>query len=103
MEELAPDRSMDTTPLFQVMFTFQNIPKQIFEISGLELEELEFETGVAKFDLSVELYEDGEFHCRFEYNNDLFENQTILRAISHFRNLVNAALSNPDQLLRKSN
>ena len=99
VEELAPERSMDTTPLFQVMFTFQNIPKQIFEISGLEMEELEFETGIAKFDLSVELYEDRGLHCRFEYNSDLFEKPTILRTLGHFRNLIHAALKNPDQLL----
>ncbi len=99
VEELAPERSMDTTPLFQVMFTFQNIPKQIFQISGLQMEELEFETGIAKFDLEVELYEDRDFHCRFEYNTDLFDKPTILRTLGHFRNLVNAALENPDQLL----
>ena len=52
VEELVPQRLMNTTPLFQVMFTFQNIPKQVFQISGLEMEELEFETGIAKFDLS---------------------------------------------------
>src|SRR5712671_2528676 len=99
VEELAPERSIDITPLFQVMFTFQNIPKQIFEISGLEMKELEFETGIAKFDLSVEMYEDHEFHCRFEYNTDLFEKQTILRKLGHFRNLVGCVLENPDQPL----
>ena len=99
VEELAPERSIDITPLFQVMFTFQNIPKQIFEISGLEMKELEFETGIAKFDLSVEMYEDHEFHCRFEYNTDLFEKQTILRKLGHFRNLVSCVLENPDQPL----
>ena len=68
VEGLVPERSINMTPLFQVMFTFQNIPKQVFEISGLEMEELEFETGIAKFDLSVEMFEDDEFHFRFEYN-----------------------------------
>src|SRR2546426_1378372 len=63
------------------------------------MKELEFETGIAKFDLSVEMYEDHEFHCRFEYNTDLFEKQTILRKLGHFRNLVSCALENPDQLL----
>jgi NRPS condensation-like uncharacterized protein len=72
VELLVPQRLMNTTPLFQVMFTFQNIPKQVFQIAGLEMEELEFETGIAKFDLSVEAFEDDarRFHCRFEYNTE---------------------------------
>src|SRR6266576_4205538 len=104
VEELVPQRSMNTSPLFQVMFTFQNIPKQVFEISGLKMKELEFETGIAKFDLAVEAFEDDEddgFHCRFEYNTDLFEKQTILRELGHFRNLVNAVLKNPDELMAR--
>jgi len=104
VEELLPQRSMNTSPLFQVMFTFQNIPKQVFEISGLKMKELEFETGIAKFDLAVEAFEDDEddgFHCRFEYNTDLFEKQTILRELGHFRNLVNAVLKNPDELVAR--
>lgn len=96
VEELVPQRSMNITPLFQVMFTFQNIPKQIFEIAGLEMKELEFETGIAKFDLTVEAYEDDRFHFRFEYKTDLFEKKTILRDLAHFRNLVHAVLKNPD-------
>src|SRR3979490_229453 len=40
VEELVPQRLVDTTPLFQVMFTFQNIPKQVFEIPGLAMQEL---------------------------------------------------------------
>jgi amino acid adenylation domain-containing protein len=104
VEELVPQRSMNTSPLFQVMFTFQNIPKQVFEISGLKMKELEFETGIAKFDLAVEAFEDDEddeFHCRFEYNTDLFEKQTVLRELGHFRNLVNAVLKNPDEPLAR--
>jgi len=104
VEELVPQRSMNTTPLFQVMFTFQNIPKQVFEISGLKMKELEFETGIAKFDLAVEAFEDDEdngLHCRFEYNTDLFEKQTILRELGHFRNLVTAVLKSPDTPLAR--
>jgi hypothetical protein len=65
VEALVPQRSLDTHPLFQVMFTFQNIPKQVFEIPGLRITELPFDAGIAKFDLSVEVWDDGEFHCRF--------------------------------------
>src|SRR3977135_415113 len=42
VEELLPQRSLNTSPLFQVMFTFQNIPKHGFEISALNMKELNF-------------------------------------------------------------
>ncbi|HEX4783494.1 MAG TPA: amino acid adenylation domain-containing protein [Candidatus Sulfotelmatobacter sp.] len=96
VEELVPHRALDRPPLFQVMFIFQNIPKQIFEISGLTIEELDFETGIAKFDLTAEVWEDGEFHCQFEYNTDLFEHPTIERMLGHFERLVLGAIENPD-------
>jgi amino acid adenylation domain-containing protein len=102
VDELVPQRSVDITPLFQVMFIFQNIPKQIFKIRGLEMEELLFDTGIAKFDFTGEVYEDDEeknLHWRFEYNSDLFEAATIRRMMDHFRNLIDAVLENPDRSL----
>ena len=96
VEALVPQRSLDTHPLFQVMFTFQNIPKQIFEIPGLRITELPFDAGIAKFDLSVDVWEDGEFHCQFEYNTDLFERSTIERMLGHFQQLMESAVESPD-------
>jgi amino acid adenylation domain-containing protein len=96
VERLVPQRSLDTHPLFQVMFTFQNIPKQVFEIPGLRIKEMPFETGIAKLDLSVEVWEDSEFHCQFEYNTDLFERSTIRRMLGHFEKLLTAVVENPD-------
>jgi hypothetical protein len=99
VEALVPQRSLDTHPLFQVMFTFQNIPKQVFEIPGLSIKEVAFEAGIAKFDLSAEVWEDDNFHCQFEYSTDLFERSTIVRMLDHFENLLHAALQNPDRRL----
>jgi amino acid adenylation domain-containing protein len=96
VEALVPQRSLDTHPLFQVMFTFQNIPKQVFEIPGLSIKEIAFEAGIAKFDLSVEVWEDREFHCQFEYRTDLFEQSTMRRMLGHFETLLHAAFDNPD-------
>jgi amino acid adenylation domain-containing protein len=96
VEALVPQRSLDTHPLFQVMFTFQNIPKQIFEIPGLRITELPFDAGIAKFDLSVDVWEEGEFHCQFEYNTDLFERSTIERMLGHFQELLESAVESPD-------
>jgi amino acid adenylation domain-containing protein len=96
VEELVPQRLVDTTPLFQVMFTFQNIPKQVFEIPGLVMKEVPFESGIAKFDLSAEVFENNGLHCRFEYNTDLFDRLTIRRMLDHFQNLLSAAVKKPD-------
>jgi amino acid adenylation domain-containing protein len=96
VEGLVPQRSLDTHPLFQVMFTFQNIPKQVFEIPGLQIKEMPFEAGIAKFDLSVEVWENSEFHCQFEYNTDLFELSTIRRMLGHFEKLLTSAVEDPD-------
>jgi len=96
VESLVPQRSLDLHPLFQVLFTFQNIPKQVFQIPGLSIKEIGFETGISKMDLSVEVWDDGQLHCQFEYRTDLFEKSTIERMLGHFENLLRAASKNPD-------
>ncbi len=101
VEELVPQRSLDTHPLFQVLFTFQNIPQQVFDIPGLTVHEVFFEAGIAKFDISVVMWEWDDLHCQFEYNTDLFEASTIQRMLRHFERLLNAAVENPDQAVAK--
>ena len=102
VEELVPQRLVDTSPLFQVLFTFQNVPKQVFEIPGLAMEELGFESGIAKLDLAVEVFEAEEFIWQFEYNTDLFDQLTIRTdARLYLRNLVSAVIKNPDQPLAR--
>jgi amino acid adenylation domain-containing protein len=103
VEALVPQRSLDLHPIFQVMFTFQNIPKQVFEIPGLSIKEIGFESGIAKFDLSVEVWDDGQLHCQFEHRTDLFEKSTIQRMLGHFENLLHAASNNPDSLVGELN
>jgi amino acid adenylation domain-containing protein len=72
------------------------VPKQVFEIPGLAMAELGFETGIAKLDLAVEVFETDEFIWQFEYNTDLFDQLTIQRMLGHFRNLVSGMIKNPD-------
>jgi amino acid adenylation domain-containing protein len=101
VEELVPQRSLDTHPLFQVLFTFQNIPQQVFNIPGLTVHEMPFEAGIAKFDLSVVMWEAGELHCEFEYNTDLFEPDTMKRLLQHFERILTGVVENPDLAVAK--
>ena len=101
VEELVPQRSLDTHPLFQVLFTFQNIPPQVFDIPGLTVHEMPFEAGIAKFDISVVMWEAGDLRCQFEYNTDLFEPSTMQRMLQHFEKLLNGVVENPDLAVAK--
>ena len=96
--DLHVPRSLSHTPLFQVMFILQNAPRQRLELPGLTLDEIEFDPGTAKFDLTVDMAEvDEGLSCAFEYSTDLFEASTITRMLDHFRVLLEAAAADPAQ------
>ena len=100
VEELQPDRNLSHNPLFQVLFSLQNAPRQAFELSGLKLSFMNLEEVSAKFDLSVFLTEhDDAIRGRAEYNTDLFDASTIERLVRHYRTLLTSAISNPQQLV----
>ncbi|HKD02411.1 MAG TPA: condensation domain-containing protein, partial [Terriglobales bacterium] len=96
VEELRPERSLSHNPLFQVLFSLQNAPRQAFELQGLQLQPLEVAGSTAKFDLSLFLVETAEgLRGRMEYNTDLFDEATIARMLEHYRVLLEGAMANP--------
>jgi hypothetical protein len=50
VEELRPERDLSRTPLFQVMFAFQNAPAAPVELPGVKVAPLGTEQRVSKFD-----------------------------------------------------
>jgi Condensation domain len=101
VEAMEPDRNLNRNPLFQVMFILQNAPKQKVEIPGLAMQEIEFESGVAKFDLTLEVIDLDDVHCTFEYDSDLYRERTIQRMAGHFVRLVERVVAAPDEKLTK--
>ena len=80
VEELAPERSLDRNPLFQVLLAVQEQAPEL-RLPGLVLRRLEPEGGTAKFDLSLELAPEGEgLAGGIEYRRDLFEPATVATA-----------------------
>jgi amino acid adenylation domain-containing protein len=97
VEELRPERDLSQNPLFQVMFSLQNSPRQAFELKGLKLSLMDMTEAAAKFDISVFLSESPDgVGGRFEFNTDLFDVETIQRMIGHYRVLLEAAISSPE-------
>ena len=89
VEELAPVRDMRHHPLFQVMFILQNANLEKLELPGVKLNEIEVDTGNAKFDLTLSIKEvNGELKGCFEYSTELFYETTIARWATHYRKLL---------------
>jgi len=97
VEELQPERDLSHSPLFQVMFVFQNNPNEAIRIPDFKLEFLEVENEISQFDLSLIMFNSpNELRGGIEYNTDLFDEATIARMLEHFRNLLQHIVNNLD-------
>jgi amino acid adenylation domain-containing protein len=98
VEELAPERSLAHSPLFQVMLALQNLPDEASSLGALRMRPLEGDGGAtAKFDLTLAFWEDaGELVGNLEYSTDLFDAGTIDRLGERFERLLSAAVAGPE-------
>ncbi|QFS52513.1 non-ribosomal peptide synthetase [Nostoc sphaeroides] len=100
VEELQPERNLSHSPLFQVLFIFQNAPAEKIELPGLSITSMELDklfAGVS-FDLTlvIEKTETG-LRGAFEYNQELFDATTVARMVGHFQTLINAIADSPEE------
>jgi amino acid adenylation domain-containing protein len=96
LAKLKCERDASYTPLFQIMFVLHNEPEQVIRLPGLTIEELEFESGLAKFDLTLDVVDRKDnLYCQLEYRTDLFKQSTVERLARHFQNLLASAVEDP--------
>ncbi len=97
VEELQPERSLSYNPLFQVMFIFQNAPIPTVEIPGVSFESQEVDLGTSKFDLKVSIWDDSAgFRGSFEYQTDLFNEETAAQMVEDYEGLLHQVVSQPE-------
>ena len=96
VEALQLPRDLSRPPLVQVMFTFQNFPSTNIELVGLTAQQMEFDRGLSRMDLTLEsgLDQDG-LKVVFEYNADLFDRETIEAMGRHLETLLDGAIADP--------
>ncbi|MFC4097880.1 non-ribosomal peptide synthetase [Euzebyella saccharophila] len=94
VKELKVSRSLSVNPFFQVMFLYH--PQEEVPVFGDEVqlsEEFEFDTEVAKFDLTLSITEKkGSLDLTLEYDTDLFQEVTIKRMLDHYEILLRQLL-----------
>ncbi|HJX28761.1 MAG TPA: amino acid adenylation domain-containing protein [Thermoanaerobaculia bacterium] len=100
VQDLLPERDPARSPLFQVMFAWENAPMGRIELPGLRLEPVLAATVTAKFDLTLSMAEAGGRLVGFlEHNRDLFDGSTTARMIGHLETLLAAVVDRPETQL----
>nr|WP_194817280.1 non-ribosomal peptide synthase/polyketide synthase [Nocardia sp. XZ_19_385] len=100
VEVLNPVRSAARSPLFQVGLSFQNLAQTTFQLPGLTVSGVDFDTWLAKTDLHVTLTdqyaEDGtpaEIRAEFGYATDLFDASTVQGFAERFVRVLDAVIA----------
>jgi amino acid adenylation domain-containing protein len=113
VQDLQVSRDLSANPLFQMMFNFHNSPVSIPEFDDLKFQLTEgLGNGSAKFDMGVIVVPSSPSRMRlnpewdkdlltlvWEYNTDLFEEDSVSRIITHYYRLLDSIVTTPEQCL----
>jgi len=98
IRELAPERDMSRSLLFQVMLVYQNAPVHTLELHGLAASVRSIHNNTSKVDFSIELTPSAEaMDAVIEYDTDLFDSATIDRLWGHFTGYLQRAIESPEK------
>ncbi len=91
VEQLKVPRSMQHTPLFQVMLSLDNNAKVPVALDGVTLTPLPLESALAKFDLLLDVsFDNDQIQLHWSYDTALFKPERIAIMAAHFANLLSA-------------
>jgi amino acid adenylation domain-containing protein len=99
VERLAPQRDLSRSPLFQVLFGFEDGGEATLELAGIEVAPRPLVRTEAHFDLALfaRRTEAGGFGLTLSFNRDLFDPATVERFGEHLGVLLAAAAAEPER------
>ncbi|MFL6259110.1 MAG: amino acid adenylation domain-containing protein, partial [Thermoanaerobaculia bacterium] len=97
VQELAPERNLSYSPLFQVMLAFQSLGgEEGLELPGLTLAPQSDDFPVSKFDLTLTAFDSGsQIFGHWVYSTALFDRETVERWSGHFQVLLEGLVADP--------
>ncbi len=91
------ERDLGRNPLFDALFDFHNFKETELKIPNLELAPFDFERRSSRFDIILTAVErSGQIFLRMGYSSSLFREESIIKFISYFKNVVAAILKDVD-------
>jgi non-ribosomal peptide synthetase component F len=102
VEELRPKRSLNISPLFQVMFVVEDETKPELSLPGIQITRIPTATATSKFDFSLGVVEKPNgFDVWLSYSTDLFEAGSVSAMLDDYRLLLESIVADPAQRLSK--
>lgn len=106
VNELQIERSLSYSPLFQVMisveYTLSHPASEPQPLGELTATRVEIEQVPAQFDLSLEMVKSGDrLQGWLDYSARLFKPDTIKRMASHFQELLQSIVADPQQSIQQ--
>ncbi|MFN0226054.1 non-ribosomal peptide synthase/polyketide synthase, partial [Paenibacillus sp. KR2-11] len=100
VEKLQVARDLSRNPVFDTMFVLQNTENKEADLRGLELAAYPKEYNAARFDLTLDMTEQGGgLECRLEYASALYKPETMERFAKHFGQLLESIGEAPSKPL----
>ncbi|WP_122358917.1 non-ribosomal peptide synthetase [Pseudomonas ficuserectae] len=100
VEVLNPPRSLAYSPVFQVLFAWEQHQDSDLTLSGLDVSVLQSSQPVAKFDLQLALSErDGQIVGGLEYASGLYEPETVVQMGEYLRRILTQMVEDSKQPL----
>ncbi|MET3210040.1 UNVERIFIED_CONTAM: iturin family lipopeptide synthetase A [Paenibacillus sp. PvR008] len=85
VDKLELVRDVSRNPVFDTMFSLQNVGTDVLETGGIRFKPEEFNAGISKVDFSLHVTEEKErLSFTLEYGTKLFKPETIRRLAEHF-------------------
>ena len=96
VEVLSPERSLNRTPIFQVVFALQNAPMGSQQLSGLEVERIAGDELLVRFDLELHVFEfENEIGFYWLFNKGLFDHARMEQMARHYVKLLDEIVAAP--------
>ncbi|ADL52202.1 amino acid adenylation domain protein [Clostridium cellulovorans 743B] len=97
VEALNIPRDISRNPLFDTMFTMQNMENTQMNLEGLKVKSYNIDSKAAKFDMSLDAIEkDDKILFELEYCTALFKKETIEALKNHFINILTSVSEEPN-------
>jgi len=100
VRELQPERDLSRTPLFQAKFIFLDVSAEEVELPRLTLTPLALDSETTPYEFVLSMTQAaGGLAGTVIYSTDLFDGETVARMLSHFMNLLESVVADPQQRL----